>query len=476
MLDAAHAPGPGAAGAQGLGTPPPPDGAAAARFVTGSTLRHVTVMAATGSVGLMAVFLVDLLSLLYVARLGDPRLTAAVGFAAIIQFFVLAIGIGLMIAVGALVSRALGAGDLAGARRLSGSALALGTLAAAILVLAVLPVVGPMLALLGADEATAALARHFLWLALPSSVPMTLGMGFSGALRALGDARRAMLVTLAGAAVTALLDPVLIFGIGLGLTGAAITVEVARLVLAAVGFHAAVVVHGLVARPTWRGTVEDARAILGVAGPAILTNLAPAAASAVLARVMAGYGPTVVAGNAVIDRLVPVAFGGLFALSGAIGPILGQNWGARHFERMRATLRDAAFCTAAYTAATWLVLALTRHALARLFGLEGEAAALFSFFCLVGGAIWFFNGLLFLANAAFNNLGFPLLSTAFNWGRATLGTMPLAVLGGWLAGPEGALAGTGIGSLIFGTAAIRAAWRTVDALERRPQASKAAAP
>ena len=35
------------------------------------------------------------------------------------------------------------------------------------------------------------------------------------------------------------------------------------------------------------------------------------------------------------------------------------------------------------------------------------AADLFGFFCLVGGAIWFFNGLLFLGNAAFNNLGFP---------------------------------------------------------------------
>lgn len=59
---------------------PPP--AEAGRFVTGSILRHVVVMAATGSVGLMAIFVVDLLSLLYVSTLGDPNLTAAVGFAA----------------------------------------------------------------------------------------------------------------------------------------------------------------------------------------------------------------------------------------------------------------------------------------------------------------------------------------------------------------------------------------------------------
>jgi hypothetical protein len=41
-------------------------------FVTGSTMRHVIVMTATASVGLMAIFLVDFLSLLYVSRLGRP--------------------------------------------------------------------------------------------------------------------------------------------------------------------------------------------------------------------------------------------------------------------------------------------------------------------------------------------------------------------------------------------------------------------
>ena len=81
------------------------------RFVEGSILRHVVTMSATGSVGLMAIFVVDFLSLLYVSKLGDPSLTAAVGFATIVQIFAVSINIGMMIAVGALVSRALGSGD-----------------------------------------------------------------------------------------------------------------------------------------------------------------------------------------------------------------------------------------------------------------------------------------------------------------------------------------------------------------------------
>jgi len=132
--------------------------------------------------------------------------------------------------------------------------------------------------------------------------------------------------------------------------------------------------------------------------------------------VVARYGETVIAASATIDRLVPVAFGGLFALSGAIGPILGQNWGAGRFDRMRRTLRDGIVFTAAYVGAVWLLLVGVRHLLVLAFKATGPGADLLLFFCLVSGPMWFFIGLLFLANASFNNLGFPLLSTLFNWG------------------------------------------------------------
>ncbi len=57
--------------------PAPPQG----RFVTGNLFRHVAVMSLTSSVGLMAIFVVDLINMLYVSWLGDPVLTAAIGYA-----------------------------------------------------------------------------------------------------------------------------------------------------------------------------------------------------------------------------------------------------------------------------------------------------------------------------------------------------------------------------------------------------------
>ena len=67
-------------------------------FTSGSTMRHVVVMTLTSATGLMALFLVDALNLLYISLLGVTELAAAIGFAGAIQFFMLSVSIGLMIA------------------------------------------------------------------------------------------------------------------------------------------------------------------------------------------------------------------------------------------------------------------------------------------------------------------------------------------------------------------------------------------
>ncbi|MBV8664751.1 MAG: MATE family efflux transporter, partial [Hyphomicrobiales bacterium] len=57
---------------------------------------------------------------------------------------------------------------------------------------------------------------------------------------------------------------------------------------------------------------------------------------------------------------------------------------------------------------------------------------------------------LFVANTAFNNLGFPILSMVFNWGRATLGTIPFVTIGAKYGGFEGAMMGYAAGAAVFG--------------------------
>jgi putative MATE family efflux protein len=427
-------------------------------FTDGSTMRHVLAMTAAASVGLMSIFFVDLLSLLYVSRLGDPNLTAAVGFATQVLFFSVSINIGLSIALGALVSRATGAGERDAARRIASSGLVHVFLVAAVVTCAALPLRREILALFGARGEALDVGATYLAITLPATIFLGLGMALAGILRAVGDARRAMFVTLSGAIVTAVLDPIFIFALGLGVDGAAIVTLISRFVFVAVGLYGAVRKHDLVARPARAAVALDAPAMAGIAFPAILTNLATPVANAYSMRIFAHFGDAVVAAFAIIDRVTPFAFGVLFALSGAVGPILGQNLGARLMARVRQALTNCFIFAAIYVVVVALLLRQAAPVVVDVFGAHGETAELVRFFCAYGGALWLFLGAIFVANAAFNNLGFPFLSTFFNWGRATLGVMPFVTIGAARAGPEGGFIGLIAGTALFGVGAVIAAY------------------
>lgn len=433
------------------------------RFVTGSIMRHVLVMASTGAIGLVAVFAVDLLNLFYISLLGQRPIAAAVGFSGVVGFLQTSIAIGLMIGISAVYSRTVGAGRMDEARRIATGSLIV--LFGVMLLLGLLTValLDPLLDLLGAVGETRALAADFLRITSPSLPLVATGMCLSGLLRCVGDARRAMNVTLVAAFVTAGVDPILIFGLHLGLTGAAISTVVSRCVLLGMGWYGAMHVHRLLGQFEPMTLAGDLRKVFSVSGPAVLTNLATPVGASYVTHSMAMFGTAAIAGQATIDRMSPVAFGLVYALSGAVGPILAQNMGAGRTERVTATLRDSLIFSTAAVLCAWAILAVTQSYVVIAFSAQGETAVLIRLFCSWLAASFLFTGALFVANAAFNNLGFPLLSTLFNWGRATLGTIPFVTLGAGY-GPKGVLIGQAAGSVVFGLAAVIVAFRVVGRL------------
>lgn len=443
---------------------------AAGKFTEGATLRHVLVMTATGSVGLMSIFIVDLLNLFYISLLGQQELAAAIGYAGVVLFVATSVGIGVSIGITALVSRAIGARDRERARHLSASGLVLMAIIMALLSLLFFFLMDPTLRLLGAAGQTKVLAERFLAITLPSNALLGIGMACSGLLRSVGDAQRAMWVTLAAGVVAAIVDPILIFGLGLGLDGAAFAMILARVALVAIGLHGAVRVHDLVARPSLTRTLKDAGALSSIAGPAVLTNIATPVGNAYITAAMAPYGDDAVAAWAIIGRVIPVAFGAIFALSGSVGPIIGQNLGARRFDRVRGVVTDSMLLIIGYVLVMWAILALAQSGIVAMFVATGETAELLRFYCSIVAGTFLFFGMLFVANAAFNTLGFPLLATFFNWGRATLGTIPFAMLGGQWYGAPGVLLGQGIGGVVFGIGAALTAYWAIARLERSGKA------
>jgi putative MATE family efflux protein len=446
------------------------------KFVTGSTLKHVLRMTAAGSIGLIAVFAVDLLNLFYISRLGQKELAAAVGYAGTLLFFMVSLSIGLAIAVSALTSRALGKGDRHKAKRLAGASLVLMVSSMVLGALLLYPFLGSLLKVLGATGITAEMAQRFCGWILPSMPLLGAGMCMNALLRALGDGRRAMYVTLSAAFAVALLDPLFIFGFGWGLNGAALATALARLVMVCVGLHGLLRVHRLLARPSADLLMSTVKPFFAIGVPSVLTQIATPVGNAFVTAAIASFGDSAVAGWAIVGRIIPVAFAALYGLSSAVGPILGQNLGAGRYDRLRSTMSDSLKFVVVYVLTVWLLMALLSGVIADAFGATGQGRILIVFFCQFVAASFVFNGAVFVANAAFNNLGYALYSTALNWGRATLGVAPFIWLGSHYFGMKGVLAGYGLGVVMFGVVGAWGCFKVLEKMQNRHMAKVVTAP
>ncbi len=435
-----------------------------APFTEGSVFKHVITMTLTGAVGLMSVFAVDLLDMYFLSLLGEAELAAAIGFAGTIIFFSASICIGLSIATGALAARAVGAKDRARTSSIVTNALSFSFAVALAVVLLMWPWLPDILDMIGAKGRTHELALVYMHILLPTLPLMAIGMGAGGVLRALGDARRAMFVMVTAAVVNGILDPILIFGLDLGLEGAAYASAIARVAMMTSGLYAIVHVHKLRGRWTKAGLSETLRPMMKIAGPATITNVATPIGNAYVIAVIAEFGDSVVAGNTIVARITPVAFALFFSMSGSIGPVIGQNLGAHRYDRVRETVASSLRFIVGYTAVLWAVFVLGQDLIISVFGATGPSADMIRAFCVWVVPLTSFLGALFVANAAFNNLGHPMRATFFNVTKATLGTVPFAYFGAQYYGPEGALVAQAIGSMVVGIAAVYVCFSTIQAV------------
>ncbi len=431
-------------------------------FLEGSLLRHILVMTGTGAVGLMAIFLGDLANIFFLGRLGDEAVVAAVGYASSIQFLTISIGIGLAIAATSLVAPALGAGQRGRARRLSVNSHVWTFVVSSMLALIVWLAIDPLLGLLGASGRTLDLGGSYLSILVPSLPLLSLGMTSSAVLRSVGDAKRAMYITLAGAITNTILDPILIFGLELGIEGAAIASALSRIVNVGIGLYGVVAVHGLIARLRVKLLLRDALPLATIAVPAVLTNVATPFANAYVTRAMAEFGDGAVAGWAILGRIMPVAFGAIYTLSSSIGPIVGQNYGGAAYQRMREAFTLSLWVTAAFTLVAWMLLAALAQPLADVFLVTGDAERLILLFCRWLAPLFAFLGALFVSNAVFNTLRRAHVSTMLNWGRATIGTIPFVMLGAAHGGADGVLAANMLGGIVFGIVGVVLCYRLMN--------------
>ena len=424
------------------------------KFLTGSIMQHVIRMSATNAIGLTALFLVDLVDIYFISLLGDHTYTAAIGYASALMFFTTSISIALVTVNSALVAKSIGENKPKQSSRYA-SNLAVFSFVTTSIIAILLWLLAPFfLQKLGADGRVLEESTAYLRIIVPALPILALAMQMGATLRSLGDAKHAMFATLGGGLINAVLDPIFIFVFKLDLQGAAIASVISRFTVFFIGFYYVYAHHNIKFRFNLKRFRVDAPKLIRIAIPASLTQMATPIGNMYVTYEVAKFGMDYVAGWAVTGRIIPVAFGMMFATSGAIGPILSQNYGALDFVRVRETLNQSVKFLMSYILVVSLSLSMMQDIIVDAFSLTGDAAEFVRVFCHFIAPTFIFTALLFVAMAFLNNLGYAKYATFLNIAKMTLGTIPFVTLGALYYGAPGILYGQALGGVIFGIIAL----------------------
>ena len=314
--------------------------------------------------------------------------------------------------------------------------------------------IDPVFMALGATAEVMPLIHSYLDIYYPSVVLFTTTMVAGNIMRANGSATIPGVVMTLGAALHLALDPFLIFGwFGLPrmeLAGAATAMAISRIATVLVLLVYVSRNDMLLLRDVLPGFWSSCRRILHVGLPAMATQLIGPVSAAVITRMLAGHGEVVVAGFGVATRVEAVAVMLLFALSGSIGPFVGQNWGGSRPDRVKDGLRVTyQFCLIWGVVAALPLLAFGDVIAGWVDESPGVIATAAFYLAVVPWSygLW---GVLMMSSASFNALGKPLPSTMLSFTRMFILYIPLALLLNGLFGYPGIFVATAISNAIMG--------------------------
>ena len=350
------------------------------------TLARLAVPAILESLLNTAVFFVDALLL---GRLGDPVALAAVGLSS--AFFNIAQGMFMALGVAALaiVARAWGAGDYAEARRAAGQALSLSFVASLGLALLMALLTGPFLTLLSRDPnpatRAAVIEQGTLYLGLLLiTAPLALTrMVAAMIMRAAGDMRTPMLVTLLVNVLNIGLASLLIFGGGplpaLGIRGAGIGTAIAQGVGGLLMFG--VLLSGrsqpaLTPRQLLTWNTKDVLRLVRLALPNMAESAIQQAGFITFAGMVSSLGAASMAAHQIADRVEAISFMPAHGLGTAVATVVGQALGARNPHIAGLAVKRAAMFGAMFMLVVGVIYVIFGARMAAVFGARDDVQTL----------------------------------------------------------------------------------------------------
>ena len=303
----------------------------------GKLLRQYAV---PGIIAQTAASLYNMVDSIYIGHIPGVGSAAISGLAVTFPLMNLSIAMGTLVGVGAmtLISVLLGQRNYGAAQKVLSNVLTLNVIIGVIFTALTLPFLDTILRFFGASDATLPFARDYMTIILAGNVFTHLYHGFNGLIRSSGHPKVAMGLTLFTVFSNAILDPIFIFVLGMGIRGAALATILCQLAALVYTLRFLSDKRRLLhfTRPLFQLDWQVAKQSLAIGVGPFLMNVAACLVALFINQQLGKYGGDMAIGSyGILNRLTMLFVMINMGFSQGLQPIAGYNYGARQYSRVR---------------------------------------------------------------------------------------------------------------------------------------------
>lgn len=434
-------------------------------FSRGSMARNILQMALPMTVAQLINILYNVVDRMYLGKL--PGHLSLTGLGLCLPIISILMGFANLCGMGGapLCSIHRGKGEDGEAERILGNSFALLLLFGAGLTALGLAFRRPILYLFGASDLTFPYANDYLTIYLLGTLFVMIGLGMNPFINAQGFSRMGMMTVALGAVVNIVLDPIFIFALDMGVRGAALATVLAQ------GCSALWVLKFLTGRRallrlrwnTLRLQAARVRRILALGTSGFVMSMTNSLVQVLCNASLQHYGGDLYVGvMTVINSIREVVSMPVQGITNGCQPVLGYNYGAGEYERVRRGIRFTTVLTVGYSVAAWALVMAVPELLIRIFNDEPEliAAGIPAFRLYF--AAFFCMSFQFIGQSVFVGLGRSRSAVFFSLLRKAFIVAPLTLLlPGLGMGVDGVFAAEPVSNVLGGLACLLTMYVTV---------------
>jgi len=408
--------------------------------------------------GMLSMIIFNLVDAYFIGKLGTKEL-AALSFTFPVVLVVNSVVMGLGMGTASVISRAVGEGNINKVKRLATDSLLLSIVVVVLVSVLGILTVETVFGILGVKEEIMPYVKDYMSIWYLGSVFIVVPWIGNNSIRALGDTKTPVIILTIAAVTNAILDPFLIFGYGpfpeLGVKGGALATVISRALTLIVALYVLIKREKIVSfeKVKVNEIIESWRKILYIGVPNIITRMIVPISSGVITKLISSHGTVAVAGYGVATKLEFFALTLASALAAAMGPFVGQNYGAKKIDRLKIGVSFSDKFSLISSVIIYLILAILAKPIALIFNDDILVVQVIKYYLWIVPISYGLQGIFLISSSILNSMNKPLHAFILAVVQMFIFYVPLTMIGSYMYGIKGIFIGIMVSYLFSGTCA-----------------------